>query len=417
MKAFKIIVAIVIALPLLFFGIGSVLPKTSHVERSIVINTPVGKVFFLVGDHREFQRWSPWSVLDPNMKVELSGPEIGVGSKMSWWGNSDVGEGTSTYTEYVPNSRAVVSLDFGEMGGGDAAWDLADNINSTEIIWSFDTTHKSIFERYFGLILDGILGKQYETGLAKLKELAESLPDIKTQDVTYNVGETELSGYLAFPIGLLDPVPGVVVVHEWWGHNDYARKRAEMLANQGYVALALDMYGDGKLAEHPSDATKFMQEVGANTVLTEARFDAAVNILKSHFASDGDNIAAVGYCFGGSVVINMARMGKNLKGVASFHGGLGNLSPLSDNVTSPMLVLNGESDPFVPTEHKEAFKKEMDEAKLTYEFVDYPGALHSFTNVGADAVGEKFELPLKYNAEADEDSWKRLEAFLQRVFY
>ncbi len=417
MKAFKIIIMVVVGLPVLFFGIGSFLPKTSYVERSIEINASAGKVFFLVGDHREFQRWSPWSSLDPNMKVELSGPEIGVGSKMAWWGNREVGQGTSTYTEYLPNKRAVVSLDFGEMGGGNAAWDLVETGNTTKITWGFDTTHKSVFERYFGLFLDGMLGKQYEAGLVSLKELAESIPDVKTEQVSYTLDGTQFTGYLAFPIGQLDPIPGVIVVHEWWGHNDYARKRADMLAAQGYAALALDMYGDGKLAQHPSDANKFMQEVGANTALTEARFDAAMNILKSHHATDSDNIAAIGYCFGGAVVINMARLGKSLKGVVSFHGGLGNLSPIANNSVAPMLVLNGEADPFVTPEQKDAFKKEMDEAQLAYEFIEYPGAVHAFTNKGADAMGEKFELPLKYDANADEDSWKRLKAFLSRVFY
>ena len=422
MKAFKIIIAFVIAVPVLFFALGTLLPKQTQLQRSIDINAPIGTVFHLVSDLREFSRWDPWSKKDPNIRVRFSGPDLGVGSVRSWSGNSQVGSGSMTMTGYNPNASAAMSILFGQAGAGDARYDLVEKGSTTTITWSFYTVHQNIIARYFGLAVEDMLGKDYEKGLASLKAIAESEPLdlIKTQDVSYKVDGTELNGFLAYPVGLLDPVPGVLVVHEWWGHNDYARERAKMLAKEGYVAFALDMYGDGKLAEHPQDAGKFMEQVGTKTALAEARFDAAVEILQKNYFSDPNNIAAIGYCFGGAVVMNMARMGKPLKGVASFHGGLGGLVPIDSSRQSsiaPMLVLNGAEDPFVTAEQKQQFQQEMNAAGVTYEFVDYPGALHSFTNPGADALGEKFELPLKYDQQADDDSWQKLKEFLPGVFF
>jgi len=417
MKAFKIIVGLVVAVPILFFVVALFLPNESHVVRSIEINAPAGKVFSVVGDLREFEKWDPWTALDPNMSVEYSGSQYGVGSTRSWSGNKKVGVGTMTFVEFTPNEQAVMALDFGEMGGGTAIYDLIEENGKTTISWSFDTTHQNIVHRYFGLMMDSMLGKEYEKGLASLKGYVEALPDIKTEELPYSVDGTQLTGFLAYPLGLLDPVPGVLVVHEWWGHNDYARKRAKMLAREGYVAFALDMYGDGKLASHPDDATQFMREVGANTPKAVERFDAATEVLKNHQFTDETRIAAIGYCFGGSVVLNMARTGKNLKGVVSFHGGLGNLLPIVDHAFTPMLVLNGADDPLVPAEQKNAFKEEVGRSALKVEFIEYPGALHAFTNPAADDYGEKFGLPLKYDAAADEDSWKRSNEFLKHVLY
>lgn len=415
MNAFRIIVAIVIAIPALFIGIGFSLPTHIHVERSIDINASPGAVFSLVGDLAEFDKWDPWTELDPNMTVEYAGPLLGVGSSRSWQGNDEVGSGVMTVVEYKPNSKAVMSLDFGDMGKGEAAYVLEPVENGTRVTWQFDTDYPNIVQRYFGLMMDGLLGPQYEKGLAKLKPLAEALPKIKEQEVTYTIDGQEFVGFLAYPIGKIDPVPGVIVVHEWWGHNYYARSRAIQLAEIGYAAFALDMYGDKKQADHPEDAMKFMSAVGSKTPLTSERFDKAIEILAKHPRVDASQIAAVGYCFGGAIAINMARMGKNLKGVVSFHGGLGDLAPLESHAHTPLLVLNGAADPFVPEEHKIAFKKEMEASSIDFEFVDYPGVVHAFTNPAATKMGEKFELPLKYDLEADKDSWKRMVKFLDKV--
>lgn len=267
----------------------------------------------------------------------------------------------------------------------------------------------------FGVIF--LLPKTAETTRAiEPKNPVDSLPLIKTEEVHYSVGDARLNGYIAYPKNA-ESAPGVLVVHEWWGHNEYVRGRAETLAELGYVALALDMYGDGKLAQHPKEANAFMMEVVNNAEVAQARFIRALEILKNHPASDADKVAAIGYCFGGAVVLSMARAGVGLDGVVSFHGSLGGLAPIAEGeVTAEFLVLNGADDPFITDQQKVAFKEEMEQAGLSYEFIDYPGAVHGFTNPGATEKGEVYGLPLKYDAEVDENSWARMQVFLQKVF-
>jgi dienelactone hydrolase len=209
----------------------------------------------------------------------------------------------------------------------------------------------------------------------------------------------------------------VLVVHEWWGHNEHARNSARKLAEAGYVALALDMYGSGKTADHPDNAKQFMQALTGDAKVVRRRFDAALNALKRHKTVDRQRVAAIGYCMGGIIVLNMAREGANLAGVASFHGSLGTSSPAKPGkVKAKVLVLTGADDPFVPAEQVDAFKKEMDAARADYKVVSYPNAKHSFTNPEADALGTKFNMPFAYNAEADKQSWAELQSFLKTVF-
>ncbi|MEE9213440.1 MAG: dienelactone hydrolase family protein [Thermodesulfobacteriota bacterium] len=241
--------------------------------------------------------------------------------------------------------------------------------------------------------------------------------EIKTEEVNYTVDGTKLTGYMAFDDSVKGKRPAVIVVHEWWGHNDYARKRAEMLAGLGYVGFALDMYGDGKVTDHPEDAAKFMNEVFNNMEAGVKRFNAAVEIVKKNPHVDPDNIAAIGYCFGGAIVLHMARIGTDLKGVTSFHGNLSSMhKPEPGSVKSKVLVLHGGNDKLVPQEQVDAFKKEMDEGEVEYEIVVYPGADHSFTNPSADKYGKAHNLPLAYNKEADEKSWEKFKEFLKKIF-
>ncbi len=177
------------------------------------------------------------------------------------------------------------------------------------------------------------------------------------------------------------------------------------------------MYGDGKTAQHPDDAGKFASAVGGNMPLARARFEAALSALKDQPTVDPDRIAAIGYCFGGGIVLNMARQGLDIDGVVSYHGSLATSEPATPGVIkAAILVFNGADDPFVTGEQIAAFKQEMDTAGADYSFVNYPGAVHSFTNPGADALGEKFNLPLAYDAQADADSWAQTQAFFDRIF-
>ncbi len=241
---------------------------------------------------------------------------------------------------------------------------------------------------------------------------------IKTETVTYrDKNGTEMKGYFAYDDSLKGKRPGVLVVHEWWGHNDYARKRARMLAEKGYVAFALDMYGNGKTASHPDDAGKFSSEVKQNMAAAESRFRAALQQLKQHPLSNPEQLAAIGYCFGGGIVLEMARRGLDLDGVASFHGSLATDSPAQKgNIKAKIRVYNGAADPFVKPEAIKNFKQEMDAAGADYKFISYPGAKHSFTNPAADKFGKKFNLPLEYNKQADEKSWNAMLEFFDQIF-
>lgn len=237
------------------------------------------------------------------------------------------------------------------------------------------------------------------------------------EEVTYRAGDTEMKGYLAWDDAVQGPRPAVLVVHEWWGHNAYARKRARMLAELGYTALAVDMFGDGKTADHPDEAGRFTAAVNANLDERRARFLAAKAVLERHPTVAPDATAAIGYCFGGGVVLAMAREGVDLKAVASFHGAIAAKQlARPGQVKARILVLNGADDPMVNAQQIEVFHQEMSAAGVDYRFINYPGARHGFTNPEADAFGQRFGMPLAYNAEADAQSWAELEAFLHDTF-
>jgi dienelactone hydrolase len=240
---------------------------------------------------------------------------------------------------------------------------------------------------------------------------------VKTEEVSYAANGVTMKGYLAYDDKIKDKRPGVLVVHEWWGHNAYARKRARMLAELGYTALAVDMYGDGKQASHPQDAGKFAGEVMQNMAGAKARFTAALDLLRKHGTVDASRIAAIGYCFGGGVVLHMARFGVDLKGVASFHGSYGTQTPAEKGkVKAAVLVCHGAADQFSTAEQVEGLKKEMQNAGVDLQFISYPDAGHSFTNPEADESGKKFNIPLAYNKAADEKSWTDLQTFFKKIF-
>jgi dienelactone hydrolase len=240
---------------------------------------------------------------------------------------------------------------------------------------------------------------------------------IVSTEVDYYSDGTKLKGFIAYDGEIKGKRPGVLIVHEWWGHNDYARKRAKMLAELGYTALALDMFGEGKQANHPDDAGKFAMEVFNNMDASKAKFEAAIKLLKEQPTTDPEQIAAIGYCFGGGVVLNMARFGYELDAAVSFHGGLQTANPaVPGNVKGRLLICNGADDPLTTPAQIETFKKEMSDAGVDYKFINYPGAVHSFTNPIADSVGKKFNMPLAYNKEADEKSWAEMQTLFNEVF-
>ncbi|NNE05663.1 MAG: dienelactone hydrolase family protein [Xanthomonadales bacterium] len=243
------------------------------------------------------------------------------------------------------------------------------------------------------------------------------MAEIQTKEITYSGGGADMQGFLAWDDAIEGERPGILVVHEWWGHNDYPRARARMLAELGYTALSLDMYGDGKTADHPKDASTFMSAVIQNMEAGRERFNAAHELLKNHETVDGSKTGAIGYCFGGGVVLHMARMGADLDVVASFHGSLGLAkAPGPDTIDTRVVAYNGEADPFVTAEAIEAFKAEMDSVGANYELIQFEGAIHGFTNPAATGNGEKFDLPLKYDVVADKASWAHLQTVLEAAF-
>ena len=237
------------------------------------------------------------------------------------------------------------------------------------------------------------------------------------QDITYSADGVSLKGYLAYNDSIKEPRPGVLVVHEWWGNNDYSRKRADMLAELGYVAFAVDMYGDGKTADTPADAGTLAGGVMQNMKGMKSRFIAAMDLLKKNKAVDSTRIAAIGYCFGGGVALNMACAGTDLQGVVSFHGSLAAVMPAKrGTVKAKILVCNGAADLFNPEAAVQKFKADMDSSKADYKFVNYADAMHAFTNPASTEVGKKFNIPIAYNEKADKKSWADMEEFFKMIF-
>jgi dienelactone hydrolase len=243
---------------------------------------------------------------------------------------------------------------------------------------------------------------------------------IQTQEIPYQSADgTKMIGYYAFDDAIKGPRPGVVVVHEFWGLNDYAKRRARDLAGLGYSALAIDMYGDGKNTEHPKDAMAFMQEVSKNSAVASARFQAGLDLLRKQPQTDPDKLAAIGYCFGGGVVLNAARQGLPLAGVVSFHGALATNTPATPGrVKAKILVEHGARDSMVTPDNVAAFKAEMDKAGADYKFVSLADAKHGFTNPDADRLshGDHGGPDIGYNKAADERSWADMQAFFKKIF-
>ncbi|WP_253474197.1 dienelactone hydrolase family protein [Natronocella acetinitrilica] len=241
--------------------------------------------------------------------------------------------------------------------------------------------------------------------------------EIRTEVIDYTVEGEQFTGYLAYDDSISGERPGVLVVHEWWGHNDFARDRAEALAREGYTAFALDMYGTGRQADHPDDAQQFMQAVMSDMDVAEARFRAAMEVLQNHETVDPNRIAAQGYCFGGAVVLHMARRGVDLAGVVSLHGALGGGEPPEPGtITARIQVYTGGADPMVPPSQVAGFVEEMQTAGADFSLVSYPDVLHSFTSPAADDYAEEFGMPVGYDEHADQHSWQGLTRFYEELF-
>jgi dienelactone hydrolase len=269
-------------------------------------------------------------------------------------------------------------------------------------------------------LLAGIIMLASCNNTDKKKETEMKEPKLKEENITYTVDGNKdsvvLDGYVVYDENIEGKRPAVLVVHEWWGMNDYVKRRARDLAKLGYIAMAIDMYGNGKRADNPDDAGKLASPFYEDPSKAKPLFEAAMNKLKSYAQADGGKVAAIGYCFGGAQVLNMAKMGEDLKGVVSFHGNLNVVPANKDLLKADILVCHGSADPFVPQAEVDLFKKQMDSVGAKYTFKAYGGATHAFTNPDATANGEKFKLPIKYDAAADSASWNDMKTFFNAIF-
>ncbi len=229
---------------------------------------------------------------------------------------------------------------------------------------------------------------------------------IKEEPVTYTDGQTTMKGFVVYDDATTAKRPGIIMVHEWWGITPHIHNEARKYAQAGYTAFIADMYGDAKTADNPKDAGALAGGVMKDPKAMESRFNAAQATLAKQATVNPQSIGAVGYCFGGAVVLNMARTGADLAAVAGFHASLGlnTPAPAPGTVKAKILILNGADDPFVKREQYDTLKKEFDAAKADYRIIEYPGAVHAFTNPEATALGEKFKLPLKYDAKVDAEA-------------
>ncbi|HVW62365.1 MAG TPA: dienelactone hydrolase family protein [Puia sp.] len=243
---------------------------------------------------------------------------------------------------------------------------------------------------------------------------ATSAPSLKEETVTIQADSASMISYLVYDDSVKTRRPAVLVLPEWWGLNDYPKMRARELAKLGYVALALDIYGDGKIANDPKTAQALAGPFYMHPEKAKTRIDAAIARVKTYPQVDTANIGAIGYCFGGGVLINTARLGDELKAVVSFHGSLLGTPAKKGLLKTKLLVLHGNSDAFVNPQVAR-FKKQMDSIGADYTFIGYDSATHAFTNPASDENGKKFNMPIAYNPKADTASWKEMQTFFSNV--
>ncbi len=259
--------------------------------------------------------------------------------------------------------------------------------------------------------------KNHITGIllaACMLTISTAHSKIITETVRYTISQTEYTSYISYDDSIREKRPGVLVVHEWWGLNAYARQRMEMLAELGYVALAVDMYGTGKVTDNPDQARTWMQEATADVEWWRETATAGIERLKQHPLVDASRIAAIGYCFGGGTVIQLAYGGIDIAGVVSFHGSL----PAADessfgNIKARMLIAHGNADSFIPRETLTRFQDTLDQAGANWNMITYGNARHGFTNPNAHKRGME---ALEYNAYADKHSWQAMKTFFDEIF-
>jgi dienelactone hydrolase len=264
---------------------------------------------------------------------------------------------------------------------------------------------------YKGMIICAIL-----LGISSIARSEKLPPVIKEETVTYTVKGVTYKGFIAYDDNFKGKRPAVLVVPEWWGLNDYAKMRVRKLAELGYIAMATDVFGNGKIAADPTEAQQLTGPFYKDPTLVKSLLDEAIVKLKEYPQTDSGNLAAIGYCFGGFVALNYAKLGADLKGVVSFHGGIGGVAVDKKLLKAKVLVCQGGSDKFVPQKDVDKFKHQLDSIGTENTVKVYANATHAFTNPDATATGKKFNMPIEYNEQADKDSWNDMKMFFGKIF-
>jgi dienelactone hydrolase len=240
----------------------------------------------------------------------------------------------------------------------------------------------------------------------------KKLKDAYSPLLSFSEEGKKFEAKISLPKVFKEKIPLVVIVHEWWGRNEYMASRSEMLNKEGYATLAVDLFGDGKVVETPAEAQALATPFYQNAELGIGRLSKYIELAKNDPHVDASKVYVIGYCFGGTQALNLARSGHDIKGVVSFHGGLGS-SVKSTGVKAKVLAINGLADPMVPAKERASFEKEMKALKVNFKIVNYKGATHAFTNPKATEIGKKYNIPVAYNKKADQGSWKDLLTFLK----
>jgi len=240
-----------------------------------------------------------------------------------------------------------------------------------------------------------------------------SFAALHTETIEYKQGDTTCEGYLAYDDSVKGPRPGVLVVHDWMGMGDYARMRADMLAKLGYVAFAADIYGKGVRPKDSKEAGGLAGKYKGDRVLLRARANAALDTLEKQAQCDPKHVAAIGYCFGGTTVLELARSGADINGIVTFHGGLDTPTRDAKNIKCKVLICHGADDPYVPAADVVALQDELRTAKIDWQMIFYSGAVHSFTRPDAGSDNSK---GAAYNEKADKRSWEAMKDFFAEIF-
>jgi dienelactone hydrolase len=239
---------------------------------------------------------------------------------------------------------------------------------------------------------------------------------IKEETVSYDSDGITFKSYVAYDENIKGERPVIMVIPEWWGMTDYPKMRARMLAELGYFAMAVDMFGDSKIAANPQQAQELTKPFYMDPTLAKRLIDVAIQKAKEFPQADPENIAGIGYCFGGYAILNAAKLGADLKGVVSFHGGLGGVVPIKNLLNAKLLICHGADDKFVSMKDLDLLIHQLDSIGADYSVKIYANSTHAFTNPASDENARKFNMPIAYNPVADKESWNDMKMFLDTLF-